>query len=103
MRTNLSRGTSIRILLIAFSLSWLCGCSVRKIAVKKLGDALAESGTTFASDNDPELVKGALPFSLKLIESLLAESPKHRGLLLAACSGFTQYAYAFVKEEADEI
>jgi predicted anti-sigma-YlaC factor YlaD len=103
MWINLSRRTSIRILLIVFSLSWLCGCSVRKIAVKKLGDALAESGTTFASDNDPELVKGALPFSLKLIESLLAESPKHRGLLFAACSGFTQYAYAFVREEADEM
>jgi predicted anti-sigma-YlaC factor YlaD len=87
---------------MVFSLVLTCGCSVRKIAVKKLGDALAESGTTFASDNDPELVKDALPFSLKLIESLLAESPKHRALLLAACSDFTQYAYAFIREEADE-
>jgi predicted anti-sigma-YlaC factor YlaD len=81
----------------------ISGCSIKKIAIKKLGDALAESGTTYASDNDPELVKGALPFSLKLIESLLAESPRHRGLLLAASSGFTQYAYAFIKEEADEM
>jgi predicted anti-sigma-YlaC factor YlaD len=87
---------------ILFSLS-LSGCSIKKIAIKKLGDALAQSGTTFASDNDPELIRDALPFSLKLIESLLAESPRHRGLLLAASSGFTQYAYAFVKEEADEI
>jgi predicted anti-sigma-YlaC factor YlaD len=79
------------------------GCSVRKIAIKKLGDALAQSGTTFASDNDPELVKDALPFSLKLIESLLAETPRHKGLLLAASSGFTQYAYAFIKQEADEM
>jgi len=78
------------------------GCSVRKIAVNKLGDALAQSGTTFSSDNDPELVKDALPFSLKLIESLLAESPRHRGLLFAAASGFTQYTYAFVVQEADE-
>lgn len=88
--------------MILILLPLLCGCSVRKIAVKKLGDALAESGATFASDNDPELVKDALPFSLKLIESLLAESPRHRGLLFAACSNFTQYAYAFVKQEADE-
>jgi predicted anti-sigma-YlaC factor YlaD len=79
------------------------GCSIKKIAINKLGDALAESGTTYASDNDPELIKGALPFSLKLIESILAESPRHRGLLLAASSGFTQYAYAFVKQEADEM
>jgi predicted anti-sigma-YlaC factor YlaD len=49
------------------------------------------------------LVKAALPVILKLIESLLAESPRHRGLLLAACSGFTQYSYAFVNQDADEM
>src|SRR5882672_12679701 len=78
------------------------GCSMKRLAVNKLGDALAGGGTTFASDDDPELIKAAVPFSLKLIESLLAESPRHRGLLLAACSGFTQYSFAFVNQEADE-
>src|SRR5262245_37116211 len=56
------------------------GCSVRKFAVKKIGDALASSGTTFAADDDPQLVREAVPFSLKLIESLLAETPRHQGL-----------------------
>ena len=79
------------------------GCSIRKMAVNKLGDALAAGGTTFASDDDPELVKAAVPFSLKLMESLLAESPKHRGLLFATASGFTQYAFAFVQQDADEM
>ena len=78
------------------------GCSVRRYAINKLGDALADTGTTFASDDDPELIRAALPFSLKLIESLLAESPRHQGLLLAAARGFTQYSYAFVQQEADE-
>lgn len=78
------------------------GCSIKKMAINKLGDALAGGGTTFASDDDPELIKAAVPFSLKLIESLLVESPRHRGLLLAACSGFTQYSFAFVNQEADE-
>jgi len=78
------------------------GCSIKRFAVNQLGDALAGSGTTFASDDDPELVREALPFSLKLMESLLAESPNHRGLLLASCQGFTQYAYAFLQEDADE-
>ena len=79
------------------------GCSIQKMAVNKLGDALAGGGTTFASDDDPELVKAAVPFSLKLMESLLAESPKHRGLLFATASGFTQYAFAFVQQDADEL
>src|SRR3972149_5296457 len=79
------------------------GCSLNKFAIDKLGDALANPGTTYASDNDPELIEGAIPFSLKLIESLLESSPKHEGLLLAAASGFTQYSYAFVQQQADYI
>src|SRR5215469_2620784 len=72
------------------------GCSIKRIAINKLGDSLASGGTTFASDNDPDLVGDALPFSLKLMESLLAESPRHRGLLFATASGFTQYAFVYI-------
>ena len=83
--------------------TFACGCSVKKIAINKLGDSLANGGTTFASDDDPDLVGQALPFSLKLMESLLAESPKHRGLLFAAASGFTQYAYVFVQQPEEQL
>ena len=79
-----------------------CGCSIKNMAINKLGNALASSGSTFESDEDPELVAAAIPFGLKLYEGLLAESPKHTGLLLAACSGFTEYAYAFVDMKAEE-
>jgi len=81
----------------------LSGCSVKKFAINKLGDSLANSGITFASDNDPEFVGQAIPFSLKLIEGLLAESPKHRGLLFAAASGYTQYSYAYIQELSEEV
>ena len=79
-----------------------CGCSLKHIAINKMGNALASSGSTFEGDDDPELVAAAIPFGLKLYESLLAESPKHAGLLLAACTGFTEYAYAFVDLKAEE-
>jgi predicted anti-sigma-YlaC factor YlaD len=85
-------------LIMAFALT---GCSVRKFAVNKLGDSLANSGTTFSSDNDPDFVGQAIPFSLKLIESLLAETPHHRGLLFAAASGFTQYSYVYVQQPSE--
>lgn len=79
------------------------GCAtLQRTAVNRVGDALAAGGATYAQDDDPELIRAAAPFSLKLIESLLAEAPEHRGLLLAAARGFTQYAYAFVQEDADE-
>ena len=79
------------------------GCSIRKMAVDEMGAALASGGDIYASDDDPELIKAATPFSLKLMESLLAENPEHRALLLAAARGFTQYSYAFVQQEADEV
>jgi predicted anti-sigma-YlaC factor YlaD len=77
------------------------GCSIKKIAVNKLGNALASTGTTFDRDDDPDLVGDALPFALKLMESLLAESPRHAGLLLATASGFTEYSYTFVGQRAE--
>lgn len=80
------------------------GCAtIQRTATGRLADALAASGTSFAADDDPELIKAAVPFSLKLMESTLAQCPQHRGLLCAAAGGFTQYAYAFVQQEAEEI
>lgn len=81
----------------------LSGCSFKRMAISSLGDALAEGSSVYATDDDPDLVGAALPFGLKTIEGLLVESPHHKGLLLAATSGFTQYAYAFVQTEADLI
>jgi predicted anti-sigma-YlaC factor YlaD len=82
---------------------FLASCSVKKYAINQLGNALAGTGGTFGSDDDPELIRAAVPFSLKLIESLLAETPNNKNLLLAAAQGFTQYSFAFVQEDADEL
>jgi predicted anti-sigma-YlaC factor YlaD len=71
------------------------------MAVKSLGNSIAAGGDVFTSDDDPELVRDALPFGLKTLESLLAIVPDHKPLLLAACQGYTQYAFAFVQTEAD--
>ncbi len=79
------------------------GCSVERFATNRLADTLAASGSTYAADDDPELVEEALPFSLKLMESVLAETPGHRGLLSATAAAFTQYAYAFVQQDADTL
>lgn len=76
------------------------GCSPRGIAVNALANAMSASGEGFATDNDPELVRDAVPFALKTMESLLAERPDHEQLLLALTRGFTQYSYAFIETEA---
>lgn len=77
------------------------GCSVKRIAITSLANTLSASGDTFSADDDPDLIRAAVPFALKTYELLLASAPTHASLLLATCSGFTQYAYAFVQTDAD--
>jgi predicted anti-sigma-YlaC factor YlaD len=77
-------------------------CSVKRIAARGVANSLTSGPDVFSTDDDPLLVRDALPFGLKTMESLLEVVPRHRGLLLTLCRGFTQYAYAFVQSEADE-
>jgi len=88
-------------LFLALLLPFASGCSVKKMAINMVGNAMAESGETFSSDDDPELVMDATPFALKLMESLLDSSPKHKGLLTACCKNFTMYSYAHLQMEAE--
>lgn len=81
----------------------LQGCSLRQMAVNSIGDAIASGGSVFEREDDIALVGEALPFSLKLLDSLLAQSPRHRGLLLSASRGYLLYSYAFVGEAADQL
>ena len=98
--TRTAAGARALGLLLALSLG---GCStLQHYAVNRAGDSLARSGSGFSGDDDPELIRAAAPFSLKLMESVLAESPRHTALLTATAAGFTQFAYAFVQADADE-
>ncbi len=89
-------------LLVTLALGLSAGCSPRAYLVRGVADAVSSGGQSFASDDDPELVKSAVPFALKAQESLLSEAPAHRGLLLSLSRGFTQYAAAFVWQDAVE-
>jgi predicted anti-sigma-YlaC factor YlaD len=91
------------VLLYVASATLMNACSLRQYALDQTAEAISAQGSSFARDDDPELIRDAAPFSLKLIESFIAERPEHQGLRLAAVKGFTQYAYAFVQQDADEI
>jgi len=71
------------------------------MGLTRMADALSSTASAFTRDNDPEFVRQAAPSTLKMVEMLLEESPSHPGLLITACSGFTQYAYAFLQSDAD--
>ena len=96
-------GPVARAVVALLALALLPACSVKHIAVNALGNALAEGGSSYARDDDPDLIWEAVPFGLKTVEGLLDESPRHKGLLFAAASGFVQYGYGRVQQEADFI
>jgi predicted anti-sigma-YlaC factor YlaD len=90
-----------RLIGLACTLAVLPGCAVLKHkAVGMVASTLASSGDVFTRDDDPELVGQAIPFGLKLYESLLDSAPKNKDLLVAACSNFTQYGVAYIETEA---
>ncbi|MDW7761477.1 MAG: TRAP transporter TatT component family protein [Acidobacteriota bacterium] len=78
-------------------------CSVEKLALKKVAGMMTSpgSGGVFTQDNDPELVGDALPFAIKLYETLLTSLPDHEGLRLVTGSLYITYANAFIQTPAD--
>jgi predicted anti-sigma-YlaC factor YlaD len=78
---------------------WAAGCG--GLASKVAARALTSGGDAYASDEDPELVRQAVPFGLKTMEGVLESRPGDEALLLGLASGFTQYGYAFVASDAE--
>jgi predicted anti-sigma-YlaC factor YlaD len=90
-----------RLLALACTLAVLPGCALlQRKAVGMVASTLASSGDVFTRDDDLELVGQAIPFGLKLYESLLDSTPKNKELLIATCSNFTQYGVAYLETEA---
>jgi len=95
-----------RVLLLALILGLglsLHGCFLKSMAVDSIADSLAGTGDTFSSDNDPQLIRESVPFSLKLMESVLSATPHHVGLLTALAKGFTEYSFAFVQSDEERM
>jgi predicted anti-sigma-YlaC factor YlaD len=80
----------------------LPACSIKKLAMNQVANALTGSGssTVFTGDNDPELVGDALPFAIKMYESLMVANPRHTGLRLQTGSLYIMYANAFLQTPA---
>jgi len=78
-------------------------CSINKLAMNMVANALTGEGSSdvFTGDSDPQLVGDAIPFAIKLYESLLSASPDHQGLILTTGSLFVMYANAFVQGPAE--
>jgi hypothetical protein len=79
----------------------LAGCAPRQLIVGSIADELATQSQ--GAENDVELAREASAFYLKFSESILRQEPGHQGLATAVSAGYTQYAYAFVAFDAEQI
>ena len=70
------------------------------MAVNAVMPALANPAV-YLSEEDPEVVRDALPFLLKTIESILDTDPERQDALLFANTGFLLYASAFLQADAE--
>ncbi|MDR0302127.1 MAG: TRAP transporter TatT component family protein [Treponema sp.] len=83
----------------------LASCSINKLAMNAVADALTGDGSSdvFTGDSDPQLVGDALPFAIKMYESLLSANPEHQGLINTTGSLFVMYANVFVQGPAERM
>lgn len=82
---------------------FIIGCSPKKLLLKQFEGVFDSIEYVYLTDDDPQLVKEAFPFNLKIIEILLNQDPDNREMLLTALSSFTMYSYGFVMEDAEKL
>ena len=93
-------------IVFAFVLLLGTGCgALRRAEIRSLAGIFSDppGSNVFVEDNDPELIRKALPFALKTYEALLASDPKNPGLYLTTADGFVKYASAFVHMDAERL
>ncbi|MDY6953032.1 MAG: TRAP transporter TatT component family protein [Thermodesulfobacteriota bacterium] len=105
MIKDLFAPTGLRMALVLL-LALGSGCGVlRRAAVRNVAGVFSgpSGSNVFVEDNDPELIRDALPFVLKTYEALLAADAQNRDLYLNAADAFVKYANLFVHEEAERL
>ena len=78
----------------------LSACSLRQHLIRQAADEMSQQSV---EEEDIGLAREASAFYLKMSESLLRAVPGHVALAQSVTSGLTQYAYAFLSNEADRL
>ena len=68
--------TTLRMAALGLAVTAMSSCgAIKSAAIKSVANTLSEGGTAVTSHDDPELVADALPFALKLYESMASGVP----------------------------
>jgi len=89
--------------LLAVSLLSLPAC-IQKLATNGIANMLSGEGAgAFSRDEDIEFIGEAIPFAIKLMESVRDAAPKHAGIHETDCASTTQYAMVYVAWPSEQI
>jgi predicted anti-sigma-YlaC factor YlaD len=88
------------------ALLWLIGSgcgTIYRAETRSIARIFSEppGSTVFVEDDDPALIRDALPFALKTYEALLASDPSNQTLCLATAEAFVTYAHGFIHDQAE--
>ncbi|THB67345.1 MAG: hypothetical protein D6B26_01690 [Spirochaetaceae bacterium] len=103
MRMRIPKRQFHTLLGLIFLILALSSCAMQSAAIRAVSNVMTgsgEGGNAFTSDNDPEFVEDALPFAIKLYETLLQADPENPALYLSTGSLYISYANAFLQSKA---
>ncbi len=89
------------ILLGSISLAAMA-CSPKSLIVSQIADLVDHGMIAYERDDDWELMEKAFPANIKLLESVLANSPDDRQLLTMLSRMYASYSFGFVETRLDE-
>lgn len=89
------------ILLVSITLAAMA-CSPKPLMVRQIADWVDHGMTAYERDDDWELVEKAFPANIKLLETVLANSPEDRQMLTMLSRMYASYSFGFVETRLDE-
>lgn len=95
------RNTAVATLILALS-AVASGCSPSRMVADFAGNAMASGGSAYVSEEDPELLREALPFAIKTLDGLIDASPNNANLRLTAAKSTAAYSHLLGEPAATE-
>ncbi|MFH1728232.1 MAG: TRAP transporter TatT component family protein [Pseudomonadota bacterium] len=79
-------------------LLFMMGCSVKRFAVRQVGEVIKDGMEAVYSEEDLELAKISIASNLKLLEVLLVDDPENITIKMLLTEGYGAYSLAFIEE-----
>ena len=89
------------LVVVSISLATMA-CSPKPLIVSQIADLVDHGMTAYERDEDLELMEKAFPANIKLLETVLANSPDDRQLLTMLSRMYASYAFGFVETRLEE-